>query len=43
MTTKVGQQKEKDFEDIEPKIGFTDMPEDKRNLCFQICREAYSK
>ena len=40
---KVPQQKDKDFDAIEPRINFTDMIEERRNACVEICREAYSK
>ncbi len=39
---KVGQQKDKDFDAIEPRITFNDMIEERRNHCIEICREAYS-
>ncbi|CDW85199.1 dynein light chain type [Stylonychia lemnae] len=41
--TKVTQTKDKDFDTIEPRISFTDMTEERRVLCIEICREAYSK
>ena len=41
--TKVAQTKDKDFDAIDPRIDFNDMPEDKRNACVEICREAYKK
>jgi hypothetical protein len=40
--TKVTQAKEKDFDDINPKVGFTDMSDEQQNQVFEICREAYS-
>ena len=41
--TKVAQTKDKDFDAIDPRVDFTDMPEDKRNSAIEICREAYKK
>ncbi len=41
--SKVPQQKDKDFDAIEPRVGFTDMSEDRKSVCVEICREAYSK
>ena len=40
---KVTQQKDKDFDAIEPRISFQDMPEDRFNKIVQACRDAYSK
>ena len=39
---KVTQDKQKDFDTIEPRISFTDMSEDRKVACIEICREAYS-
>ena len=42
--SKVTQTKEKDFDVIEPNIGFTDMEDlETKNTVFEICREAYSR
>ena len=43
MTAKVQQQKEKDFEKVEPNISFTDMSDEYQEKVFEICRNAYSK
>ena len=43
MASKVTQNKEKDFDVIMPHISFTDMSDEKQNIVFEICREAYSK
>ena len=40
---KVGQQKEKDFDAIEPRISFCDMIEERKTQCVDICREAYKQ
>ena len=40
---KVTQQKDKDFDAIEPRISFQDMPEEKFTKIVQACRDAYSK
>ena len=39
---KVTQQKDKDFDTIDPKVSFNDMVEERRNAAIEICREAYS-
>eukprot|EP00347_Sterkiella_histriomuscorum_P002110 403369437 len=39
--TQIPQQKDKDFDAIDPRINFTDMTEERKNLCIEICREAY--
>lgn len=41
--TKVGQTKDKDFDLILPRISFTDMVEERKLACIEICREAYKK
>merc|ERR1719198_728019 len=38
---KVAQQKEKDFEKVEPNISFTDMSDEYQEKVFEICRNAY--
>ena len=40
---KVTQQKDKDFDAIEPRVSFQDMPEDRFQKIVQACRDAYSK
>ena len=40
---KVAQTKDKDFDAIEPRVTFQDMPEDRFNKIVQVCRDAYSK
>lgn len=40
---KVPQQKDKDFDAIDPRVNFTDMSEERKNICIEVCREAYSK
>ena len=40
---KATQQKDKEFDAIEPRVSFNDMAEDRRAACIEICREAYSK
>ena len=40
---KVAQNKDKDFDAIEPRVGFTDMPEERFAKIVQACRDAYSK
>lgn len=40
---RVAQTKDKDFDAIEPRITFTDMSEDRKLMCIEICKEAYSK
>ena len=40
---KVTQQKDKDFDAIEPRVSFTDMSEERKIATIEICREAYSK
>ena len=42
MATKVTQQKDKDFDAIEPRISFNDMVEERKIAAIEICREAYS-
>ena len=39
---KVGQEKGKDFDIIQPRVSFCDMVEDRRIHCIETCREAYS-
>ena len=41
--TKIAQQKEKDFEKVEPQINFTDMTDLDQDKVVEICRNAYSK
>ena len=40
---KVTQQKEKDFDMVEPQVGFTDMTDENQDIVYDTCREAYSK
>ena len=40
---KVTQTKDKDFDAIEPRVNFNDMPEDRFTKIVQACRDAYSK
>ena len=40
---KVTQTKDKDFDAIEPRVTFQDMPEDRFNKIVQACRDAYSE
>ena len=40
---KVTQQKEKDFDMVEPSVGFTDMLDETQDIAYETCREAYSK
>ena len=40
---KVAQTKDKDFDTIEPRLSFTDMAEERKQIVVEICREAYSK
>ncbi len=40
---KITQQKDKDFDAIEPRVAFNDMVEERRLACIEICRDAYSK
>ena len=40
---KVTQTKDKDFDAIEPRVSFQDMPEERFNKIVQACRDAYSK
>ena len=40
---KVPQTKEKDFDVVQPSVGFTDMSDEMQELAYEICREAYSK
>ena len=39
---KVTQTKDKDFDAIEPRVTFQDMPEERFNKIVQACRDAYS-
>ena len=41
--SQVNQTKEKDFDIIEPKVSFTDLPEERFNMIVQACRDSYSK
>ena len=43
MREKVPQTKEKDFDVVEPSVGFTDMSDEMQIEAYEICREAYSK
>lgn len=38
---RVPQNKDKDYDAIEPRISFTDMVEERKQQCIEICREAY--
>ena len=40
---KVGQAKEKDFDEIMPRDGFCDMPEETQKIVVDLCREAYKQ
>ena len=40
---KVTQTKDKDFDAIEPRVTFQDMPEELYNKIVQACRDAYSE
>ena len=40
---KVTQTKDKDFDAIEPRVSFNDMPEERFTKIVQACRDAYSK
>ena len=40
---KVTQTKDKDFDAIEPRVNFNDMPEERFTKIVQACRDAYSK
>ena len=40
---KVTQTKDKDFDMIEPRVSFNDMPEERFNKIVHACRDAYSK
>ena len=43
MREKVPQTKEKDFDVVEPSVGFTDQSDEDQIVAYEICREAYSK
>ena len=43
MATKVGQLKDKDFDAIEARTSFCDMPLADQAATIEICREAYSR
>ena len=43
MAAKVTQMKDKDFDMIEPRVGFNDTAEERFNKIVQACRDAYSK
>ena len=40
---KVTQQKEKDFDVVEPNVHFTDQNDERQEMVYEVCREAYSK
>ena len=42
-TTKITQQKEKDFDDVHPKEGFCDMIEETQEIVIEAAREACKK
>jgi hypothetical protein len=40
---KVPQTKEKDFDMVEPSVGYSDMDDEIKDIAYEVCREAYSK
>ena len=40
---KVPQTKEKDFDMVEPSVGYSDMDDEVKDIAYEVCREAYSK
>ena len=40
---KVPQTKEKDFDIVEPSVGYADMDDELQDIAYEVCREAYSK